>query len=210
MWLGHNLRWDGEKSYFALGVSPSPVQGPYGFCSKQHENSSYGTRDGNVTGAYQEWSLNMLYCSLNNQIANPVTKHFCQWIETGTKSGITRTISRLLIPWALIQYKDVVLPEQQIHCGESTGDRWIPITKGHWRGYFFYLMTSSCKAIIMERNVVLHISGGTIVCLDFVIRTGRANLTPASACGLFFLLVWNLTTHQSCPDQYHIRPLLLW
>ena len=28
--------------------------------------------------------------------------------------------------------------------GESTGVRWIPLTKGQWRGKCFYLMTSSC------------------------------------------------------------------
>ena len=27
--------------------------------------------------------------------------------------------------------------------GESTGDRWIPLTKGQWRGKCFHLMTSS-------------------------------------------------------------------
>ena len=29
-------------------------------------------------------------------------------------------------------------------CGESTGDRWIPLTKGQWRGKGFHLMTPSC------------------------------------------------------------------
>ena len=28
-------------------------------------------------------------------------------------------------------------------CGEFTGDRWIPGTKGQWRGKCFHLMTSS-------------------------------------------------------------------
>ena len=30
-------------------------------------------------------------------------------------------------------------------CGEFTGDRWIPRTKGQWRGKCFHLMTSSWK-----------------------------------------------------------------
>ena len=29
--------------------------------------------------------------------------------------------------------------------GESTGDRWIPRTKGQLRGKYFHLMTSSCE-----------------------------------------------------------------
>ena len=29
--------------------------------------------------------------------------------------------------------------------GEFTGDRWIPHTKGQWRGKCFHLMTSSCE-----------------------------------------------------------------
>ena len=30
--------------------------------------------------------------------------------------------------------------------GESTGDRWIPLTKGQWRRKCFHLMTSSCSS----------------------------------------------------------------
>ena len=28
--------------------------------------------------------------------------------------------------------------------GETTGDQWIPLTKGQSRGKYFHLMTSSC------------------------------------------------------------------
>ena len=36
-------------------------------------------------------------------------------------------------------------------CGEFTGDRWIPRTKGQLRGKFSHMMTSSCHLIISAR-----------------------------------------------------------
>ena len=33
-------------------------------------------------------------------------------------------------------------------CGEFTGDRWIPLTKGQERGNCFQLMTSSCEQLL--------------------------------------------------------------
>ena len=31
--------------------------------------------------------------------------------------------------------------------GESIGDRWVPLTKGQWRGKFFHFMTLSRKKL---------------------------------------------------------------
>ena len=36
--------------------------------------------------------------------------------------------------------------------GEFTGDRWIPRTKGQWRGKCFHLMTSSCFSLYRWRS----------------------------------------------------------
>ena len=40
-------------------------------------------------------------------------------------------------------------------CGEFTGDRWIPRTKGQWCGKCFHLMTSSCHGIIKSLTLVV-------------------------------------------------------
>ena len=39
--------------------------------------------------------------------------------------------------------KKIKAPRHGPLCGEFTGDRWIPRTKGQWRGKCFLLMTSS-------------------------------------------------------------------
>ena len=41
--------------------------------------------------------------------------------------------------------ENIKAPRHWPLCGEFIGDRWIPRTKGQWRGKCFHLMTSSCK-----------------------------------------------------------------
>ena len=40
--------------------------------------------------------------------------------------------------------ENIKAPRHWPFWGESTGDRWIPLTKGQWRGKCLHLMTSSC------------------------------------------------------------------
>ena len=48
-------------------------------------------------------------------------------------------------PFIHEQIKENIKPQRHWPlCGEFTGDRWIPHTKGQWRGKCFHLMTSSC------------------------------------------------------------------
>ena len=58
-------------------------------------------------------------------------------------------------------------------CVEFTGDRWIPRTKGQWRGKCFHLMTSSCCT-------KPSICGASVQYLLFV-SNGDACSTPASS-----------------------------
>ena len=44
-------------------------------------------------------------------------------------------------------------------CGEFTGDRWIPRTKGQRRGKCFHLMTSSWNYELMFAVLAMHIHG---------------------------------------------------
>ena len=51
----------------------------------------------------------------------------------------------LLILLSQVQFKEnIKAPRHWPLCGEFTGGRWIPHTKGHYRGKCFHLMTSSC------------------------------------------------------------------
>ena len=46
-----------------------------------------------------------------------------------------------------ISKKTIKAPRQWPLWGEFTGDRWIPHTKGQWRGKCFHLMTPSCVGV---------------------------------------------------------------
>ena len=47
-------------------------------------------------------------------------------------------------PFIQAQIKEIIkVPRHWPLCGEFIGDRWIPRTKGHKRGKYFHLMTSS-------------------------------------------------------------------
>ena len=49
-------------------------------------------------------------------------------------------------PFVQAQIKENIKAPRHRHLwGESTGDRWIPLTKGQLRGKCFYLMTSSWR-----------------------------------------------------------------
>ena len=44
--------------------------------------------------------------------------------------------------------ENIKVPRHRPLCGEFTGDRWVPRTKGQWCGKCFHVMTSSCFNII--------------------------------------------------------------
>ena len=47
--------------------------------------------------------------------------------------------------------ENINIPRDWPLCGESTGDRWIPLTKGQSRGKCFHLMTSSWNGVILTK-----------------------------------------------------------
>ena len=49
-----------------------------------------------------------------------------------------------LLNCLLRRRENIKAPRHWPLCGEFTGDRWIPRTKGQWHGNSFNLMTSSC------------------------------------------------------------------
>ena len=69
-----------------------------------------------------------------------------QWRHDGhngvSKSPASRLFTQLFIQAQIKE--NIKTPRHWPLCREFTGQRWIPRTKGHWRGKCFHLMTSSC------------------------------------------------------------------
>ena len=73
-------------------------------------------------------------------------RHPLQWRHNGP-DGVSshRRIDCLLQPFVQAQINEnIKAPRHWLLWGEFTADRWIPLTKGQWRGKCFHLMTSSC------------------------------------------------------------------
>ena len=90
--------------------------------------------------------------------------------------------------------KDIKAPRNWPLCGEFTGDRWIPHTKGQWRGKCLHLMTSS-RVIVDIRLRKMYPKRHTIIqtikhifVVTHVICFHLARLVTI-ACYIFFLLL---------------------
>ena len=65
-----------------------------------------------------------------------------QWARWRLKSPASRLFTQAFIQAQIKE--NIKAPPHWSLCGEFTGNRWIPRTKGQWRGKCFHLMTSSC------------------------------------------------------------------
>ena len=63
------------------------------------------------------------------------------WARWRLKSPASRLFTQLFIQAQIKE--NIKAPRHWIFLGEFTGHRWIPRTKGQWRGKCFHLMTSS-------------------------------------------------------------------
>ena len=63
-----------------------------------------------------------------------------------TASNITGVSIVCSIVCSAADHKNTKVPYHWTLGGESTSDRWIPLTRGQWHGKCFHLMTSSCHA----------------------------------------------------------------
>ena len=98
-----------------------------------------------------KWCL-LLTCELNVvPLGNIITNytsfrsrnlHYSDVIMT--RWCLKSPASRLFVqPFIRAQIKEnIKAPRHWPLCGEFTGHRWIPHTKGQWRGKYFHLMTS--------------------------------------------------------------------
>ena len=76
------------------------------------------------------------YCPFSAGIT--MTSSWAQWL---LKSPVSRLFTQPLIQAQIKE--NTKAPRHRPLCGQSIGDRWIPITKGYQRGKCFHLMTSS-------------------------------------------------------------------
>ena len=70
-----------------------------------------------------------------------------QWARWRLKSPTSPLFTQ---PFVQVLIKEYIKASR--HCplwGESTGDRWIPRTKGQLRGKYFHFMTSSGKPTLL-------------------------------------------------------------
>ena len=82
------------------------------------------------------WILYLLICNLQRITV------MSSWARRRLKSPVSRLFAW---PFVRAQIKEnIKAPSHWLLWGESTGDRWIPLTTDQWRGKCFHLMTSSC------------------------------------------------------------------
>ena len=101
---------------------------------------------------------------------------WAQWL-------LTSPASRLFTqPFIQAQIKENIKdPRRRLFCGELTGDRWIPRTKGLWRGRYFHLLTSSCNGKCGQGH-----SYSFITCLGL-----SEVIEHAVKIKLIYIKVWN-------------------
>ena len=67
------------------------------------------------------------------------------WVRWRLKPPASRLFTQPFIRAQIIE--NIKAPCHWLLCGEFTGNRWIPRTKGQERGKCFHLMTSSCVCL---------------------------------------------------------------
>ena len=85
----------------------------------------------------------LIGCLFMISYSNFVLKHYDDVIMTTMASQITSLTIVYLIVYSGTDQINIKAPHHWPLCGEFTGDRWIPRTKGQLRGKCFHLMTSS-------------------------------------------------------------------
>ena len=89
--------------------------------------------------------------------------HHSEHYSTVIMSTMTSLITSPTIVYSTVysgaDKKNIKAPRHWPLFGELTGDRWIPHTKGQWRGKCFHLMTSSCSC----ESLKTHIAQSTFV-----------------------------------------------
>ena len=75
-------------------------------------------------------------------------------------------------------------------CWEFTGDRWIPCTKGQWRGKCFHLMTSSCVVSPWEQTAHCPACRTTLVATRFRVAVICPIIQVPHCIRVFFYFVW--------------------
>ena len=86
-------------------------------------------------------------------------------------SEMASQITSLTIVCLTVYFKEnIKAPRHWPLCGECTGDRWIPHTKGQLRGKSLHLMTSSWYVLIFYRSVY-RVGKNSTLCAIYMIYT---------------------------------------
>ena len=91
-------------------------------------------------------------CSDHDDIGWPI-RVTSQWPRWRIKSPASRLFTKSFIKTQIKE--SIKAPRHWPLCGEFTGDRWIPHTKGQQRGKCFHLMTTSCGAYQEYHKVMI-------------------------------------------------------
>ena len=75
-----------------------------------------------------------------------IQAHYSDVIMSAMTSQITGVVIVCLTVCSGTDQRNIKAPRHWLFWGDTTGHRWIPFTKGQWRGNCLHLMTSSwCK-----------------------------------------------------------------
>ena len=105
-----------------------------------------------------------MYIIATSQVSNHGLQATMVWPRASSKAAVfasrNKQVVQIPLQWRHNE-RDSVSNHRRLDClfkhffgprskktslwGESTGHRWIPLTKGKWRGKYFRLMTSPCE-----------------------------------------------------------------
>ena len=137
-----------------------------------------------------------------------------QWPRWRLKSPA----SRLFTPFIQSQIKEKIkAPRHWPLCGEFTGGRWIPRTKGQWRGKCFHFMTSSWVVVIWRTynlQGILHWDLQCLFCyflqskyIEYILRTRVHELIYIYMNIYTYIYTYAYNTYKSvsyeCPVRMH-------
>ena len=100
----------------------------------------------------RQYNLNIAWIILGDILVAAI-KPNCVHYNDAIMSVMVSQITSLTIVYSTVKTQikeNIKAPRHWPLCGEFTGDRWIPRTKGQWRGKCFHLMMSSWLKRVLE------------------------------------------------------------
>ena len=112
-----------------------------------------------ATTPADEKAMLIQWMVLHRQAPHQATPSHCLHysdVIMSTMASQTTAFGVFTRPFVQAQIKEnIKAPRHWLLWGEFTGHRWIPRTKGQWRGKCFHLMTSSCEATLIKFHDII-------------------------------------------------------